>query len=253
VLAALAAASALASAGWPGARAVPLARFDDERTSCSTPLPEAAHVPEPVDRDLWRRYRVAVAIDEGIPDWRAEQILDLLEGAYRPVHIDVEEAGPIRHITLHSNDADTAIATTKAFFAGRRPPGSDAVLTITHRDLTDPTLGSSIAGLADCVGGVAFPDRAFAVAEDNGDAPVFQYGPISTDGNIAAKSAAHELGHLLGARHEYANCAEGTTSEVGEASPCTLMGSVANLDSLAFGTVETAIVRGYADEYLRTL
>ena len=67
----------------------------------------------------------------------------------------------------------------------------------------------------------------------------------------AAEVISHEIGHLMGAHHHYANCVEGNLSSdgPGDLSPCTLMFNSVNNASLSFSSVEGAVVRGHAVNY----
>ena len=95
-----------------------------------------------------------------------------------------------------------------------------------------------------------FPDRAFAVGEDiTENRPL---GPFVTTVNGTAVVAAHEIGHLMGAHHHYANCVEGIRPDelLGlELTPCTLMFNAVNPASLRFSSVNGPVVRGHAVNY----
>jgi hypothetical protein len=106
-----------------------------------------------------------------------------------------------------------------------------------------------VAGLADCIGGVAFPSRAFAVGEVL-DPDGVDLGIAVLSANLTAKVFAHEVGHLMGGHHHYANCAEGIASDPNEVgTPCTLMFNDVGFSSLAFSTVNTLVVRGHSEAY----
>jgi hypothetical protein len=82
--------------------------------------------------------------------------------------------------------------------------------------------------------------------------PAESLGPLNFYIDGPAKVFGHEIGHLLGARHEHANCAEGAgvdDATTREPSTCTLMINYLDLQSLRFGTPEGMIVRGHAEAY----
>lgn len=146
-------------------------------------------------------------------------------------------------------DAQSIIDLAKAQLGGARPAGIDLVYTLTDLDMTAPGLGNIVAGLADCIGGVRYPTRAFAVGEISEDIPI---GPVTFYYEATAKIAAHELGHLMGAHHHYQDCVEGIPSELveaGEPSPCTLMTNFVDFQSLNFSVLEGAAVRGHAVDF----
>src|SRR5919106_1777152 len=130
------------------------------------------------------------------------------------------------------------------------PAGIDIVYALTSKDIeVDGQTG--VAGLADCIGGVAFPANAFAVGENFTGADASAIGPLFLARNLTAKVAAHEIGHLMGGHHHYANCAEGLLADPppGELSPCTLMFNAVDLASLNFGTLNGLVVRGHMEAY----
>jgi hypothetical protein len=126
---------------------------------------------------------------------------------------------------------DRIIRSTKRLFDGERPLGYDVVHTITNKNIyvdRGDTVG--LGGTADCIGGIRYPTRAFSVSEGwHHDGPLDQAGHENV-----ARLIAHEIGHLLGARHEHANCAEGSDRQ-----RCTLMtdASIWSLGSRTFGTL----------------
>jgi hypothetical protein len=108
-------------------------------------------------------------------------------------------------------------------------------------------------GYADCLGGVAYPEKAFSV----GNVHYTVQGTAPVDKVPAGMVAAHEIGHLLGAQHQQVNCAEALPQELaqpatdGWVGPCTLMGPAALNDSETFSTLERATVRAFARRYAK--
>jgi hypothetical protein len=138
---------------------------------------------------------------------------------------------------LSTSDSEAFIQASKDYYGGQRPWWADVVYTMIGGELA-----SSVAGQADCVGGIAFPDAAFAVGEAETDNP----GRI----HVSARIAAHEIAHLLAAHHHFANCVEGNKDDLVEYfTPCTLMINDVGLVSLGFSTLEGAVVRRYALDY----
>jgi hypothetical protein len=127
-------------------------------------------------------------------------------------------------------------------YGGVRPAGVDVVVV-----MTDLFAG----GQAACGGGIAYAEKAFAVSNVHytvqGTLPVTQVP--------AGMVAAHEIGHLLGAQHQQANCAEALPQEIakpatdGWVGPCTLMGPAALQDSETFSTLERNTIRAFARAY----
>ena len=128
----------------------------------------------------------------------------------------------------------------KAHYGGRRPPGSDVVYFMTRY---------WAGGFADCIGGVAYPDRAFALGSIDYATEGVVPSPTADEGVIAA----HEIGHLLGAHHHYSNCTEALPSGAtrGDTNPCTTMSPFAATASSSFGLLERSYVRHYVSEYAR--
>ncbi len=121
---------------------------------------------------------------------------------------------------------------------------------MTSRDIE--ALGQkAVAGQAECIGGAAFKEHSFNVSEaqQESDPAGVVFGPIRLVPDQAAKITAHEIGHLFGGQHHFANCVGGLRTDAvsgGDSSPCTLMFNSADFIALHFGTVNGRIVRGYA-------
>ncbi len=148
---------------------------------------------------------------------------------------------------------NTVVALTwlKAQFpGGRRPTGVDIVYLSTHHYF-------GVAGQADCIGGVAYPEHAFAVGMTSFDGVVGasiggvdEPEPPLQDGG--GKLAAHEIGHLMGAHHHYGAYCVGGASADDPAHPCEVMFTVlkAGLGS-KFGPVNAAVVRDHAERFAK--
>ena len=141
-------------------------------------------------------------------------------------------------------DSLELIQRTRAHVGGIRPHRADVVYAITAKEIGSAgAAGDAVAGQADCIGGVRYPWAAFAVGEmgDEDTADWHMWG---------GKVAGHEVAHLLGAHHHYANCAQGDPDTfTRQGTICTLMFNDVGLISLRFSTVEAAVVRGHALEY----
>lgn len=186
---------------------------------------------------------------DGVSQARAQQVVATANRAYAAEGITLNAS--YQSASFGTADSLGLIAQTKALFGGSRPAGTDLVYTLTSRDITAANQ-SGVAGQADCIGGVAFPDRAFAVGEEVGFESFSLLG-VSFFEDLTAKTVAHEVGHLLGAHHHYANCAEAVTPALlaAKGEPCTLMFNDLSFQRLQFSGVNSAIVRGHAQRYAR--
>lgn len=133
---------------------------------------------------------------------------------------------------------DDQFELVKAHFGGRRPKGVDAVYYFSR--YWD-------GGFADCIGGIRWAERAFAIGSTDYATEGIVPAPTVDEGVIAA----HELGHLLGAHHHYSNCAEAAPKGTlaGEPGVCTTMSPFAVTASTTFGLVEAAFIRHYVESY----
>jgi len=188
--------------------------------------------------------RVRVLLD-GVSLARGQQVMQRAATSYAPLGLTLTST--FQSVTFGGTDAEGLIQQAKALHGGRRPVGSDLVYTITSKDIQVDG-ETAVAGLADCIGGVAFADRAFAVGETLNPDDFDLVVPVAHE--LTAKVGAHEIGHLMGGHHQYANCAEGLLSETGqELSPCTLMINAVDLASFNFSAVNGLVVRGHAEAY----
>jgi hypothetical protein len=190
----------------------------------------------------------ATVLLDGVSATRGGQVFQTAGESYAPLGINLVPS--FQAVNFSGTDADGLISQAKDHFGGERPAGADVVYVLTGKDI-ELDGETAVAGLADCIGGVAFPDRAFAVGEDFSAEDASAIGPLFLARNLSAKVASHEIGHLMGAHHHYANCAEGLLSEslASELSPCTLMFNAVDLSSINFSTAQGLVVRGHAEAY----
>lgn len=163
---------------------------------------------------------------------------------YEHVSWDPQTSAPTDPLPGASNEESTdsraMLQQAKDHVGGLRPWGVDIVYVLTRVPLT-----GAVAGQADCIGGVRYDDAAFGVGEARNE---YRYqDEITRSGRIAA----HEIAHLLGAHHHYANCAQGDTLSLARlyGSICTLMFNDLFFVSGFFSTAEAAAVRGHALAY----
>jgi hypothetical protein len=233
--------TAAAETSWPGGTPA-----DDAERECIEPVPAGISIKGVTDAGQDVTLSTTVLLD-GVSQARGEDAMARAADAYAPLGITL--TATYQSVAFSGDDAQGLIDQAKARFGGVRPAGSDLVYVLTAKDI-QASGNTGVAGLADCIGGVRFPERAFAVGEvfASEDLPV---GPITFYADATAKIAAHELGHLMGGHHHYANCAEATKSEqeVFEGSPCTLMFNFADFQSIHFSTVNAQVVRGHAVDF----
>lgn len=200
-----------------------------------------------------------LVITDGITRSEADAIITKAEAAYAALEIDLVPT--YKKATLAGDgykqgasgtkvptaDAAALVEEARTMLGGTRPVGTDLVYIATNKDLhLDGDY--SFSGYADCTGGVRYPNRAFAAGE--AWAKIETLGPLNFYTDAAAKIAGHELGHLLGAHHHYANCVEGiepADANNREPSACTLMTALDDLQSLRFGALEAVVIRGHAE------
>lgn len=241
-LAALAASTAVVAAFWMPSSASAEPIEIGHIPECLELVPAAIAAPPGAAMNL----EVRVLLD-GVTQARGETVFNVARQSYAPLNINVVPS--YQAVSFTGTDAEGLIAQSKGLFGGQRPAGIDIVYTLTNKDIQSGG-SDAVAGLADCIGGVAFPANAFAVGENfSTDEAVLLGVPLARD--LSAKVAAHEIGHLMGGHHHYANCAEGLLSESlsSELSPCTLMFNAVDLTSRNFSTLSGLVVRGHGEAY----
>ena len=227
-----------------------LGPFLDDEEDCLEPVPAAVSATGVTDKGQTISLDVLVLLD-GVTLERGQEVIKKAAEAYAPLEITLDA----RYETVafkpeDAGEGDTPIPSSrstrlledmKKWTLGTRPADVDVVYLLTEKDLSDA------AGRADCIGGVRYAEAAFAVGENYRAEDLL--GVFYKNGT--AKIAAHEIGHLMGAHHHYANCAEGTPGAIEEVgpTPCSLMFNYIDFLSLRFSSLEGAAVRGHAIEF----
>jgi hypothetical protein len=188
---------------------------------------------------------VRVILD-GIPQAAAAGAAAVAQAAYSRLNIGLSLS--YERASFGNSEGAALIDEAKAFYGGAAPGGVHAVYVITAKDLYSEVAPGrqdrGLVGLADCIGGIVYPQNAFAVGEALADDPIAVGGVDLTGVNLAAKIFGHELGHLLGGHHHYANCVEAAADLDG--GPCTLMINFVDLAGLRFAALNGVVVRGHA-------
>jgi hypothetical protein len=219
---------------------------DGER-ECLEPAPAAIGISGVTDDGSDVNVAVRVLLD-GLSEEYGRETFEIAARSYAPLGITLD-AVSFEQVTFTEIDAQELINRSKAHVGGERPAGIDLVFLLTSKDITAINQ-PAVAGLADCIGGIRFPERSFAV----GERIAFEdtvIGPLTFYRDATARAVAHEIGHLFGGQHHYANCVEDADGDVvnGELTPCSLMFN--SLDAMGpdFDTLNGAVVRGHAVEY----
>lgn len=218
----------------------------DVEQDCVEPIPSSAGVSGVSDDGRLIRLDALVLLDS-VDARRAKAVFKKAAESYAPLDVALV-AKAYRRVRLAGTDAPGLLGQAKALYRGVRPKGFDIVHVLTSKDIT--VLGqAAVIGLADCIGGVRFANRAFSVSEivtfENTAA-----GPFTFYLDVTAKTAAHEIGHVMGAQHHYADCVEGLAEETpSEPSPCTLMFNSADFISINFSALNGPVVRGHALDF----
>ena len=207
---------------------------DVEPRDCVEALPAELAIPADAAADVVS-LDVLVLLN-GVSVERGAAVAARADEAYRPLGLRL--VPKFREVELTETRSDRLIGEAAALFGGVRPKGVDLVYVLTAKKM-------NVVGQADCLGGVRFANRGFAVGWDVPDRKVSFAAGVEGDliADYSAKNMAHELGHLMGAQHFHANCVEGS---------CTIMQSPnASGLSLRFSSVNGASVRGHALRWAR--
>jgi hypothetical protein len=170
VAAAVAPASAGAQTGWPGPTPA-----DDAERDCLEPVPASVSVNGVTDTGQQVALSTTVLLD-GLSQAQAEQVMARAADSYAPLGIAL--VASYEAVSFRGDDAQGLIDQAKQRFGGVRPAGSDLVYVLTTKDIQAGG-NTGVAGLADCIGGVRYPEHAFAVGEvfTSENLPV---GPLSS-------------------------------------------------------------------------
>ena len=224
---------------------------------CLELVPENVSVPV-LDEGQRVELSVMLLLD-GTDATVAEQLMARAAESYRPLNIDLVLA-KTKAVSYTTTISDQLIDAGKATVGGKPPKGIDLVGVFTTKKMQSATGGAgTVVGQADCIGGVRWDDTSFFVVSDIRhieDPSTGTTGTLNSMGfnpnvDATAEVFAHEIGHLMGAHHHYANCLEGNLTSAGatDLSPCTLMFPMVNFASLNFAALEGATVRGHAVEH----
>ena len=220
----------------------------DREEECLEPTPAQQSIP--TDPEEGVSLEVVVLLD-GPTLEEGKEVVARAADAYKPLGIELRaffepvDFAPENTVgTEEISHYRRLIEDAKTITAGRRPPDSDLVYVLTSKSI------DGAAGFADCIGGVRYPWRAYSVGEFHKE-EVLSFGAnFYVDRN--AETLAHELGHLMGSHHHYANCAQGIGADDVtnlEPAPCTLMFNFLDFTSINFSTINAAIVKGHALAY----
>jgi len=226
----------------------------DTVRECLELVPENVAVPV-LDSGQQVELSVYLLLD-GTSATVAQQVMARAAESYRPLNISLVLKGT-KSVTYDTTVSDQLIAAAKTTTGGKPPKGIDLVGVFTTKEMQAATGGAgTVVGQADCIGGIRWDDTSFFVVSDIRDIENPSTGTTGTLNSLGlnpnvdatAEVMAHEIGHLMGAHHHYANCVEGNLTSAGpsDVSPCTLMFPAVNFASLNFAALEGSTVRGHA-------
>ena len=230
---------------------------DADGADCLEAVPSDIGLPGVTDTGQSIELSVMLLLD-GTDATAAGQLMARAAESYAELGINLvlKKTKTVSYTSLVSEDL---IAAAKATVGGVPPRGIDLVGVFTTKEMQAIAGGATVVGQADCIGGIRFDEHSFFVVSDIRSIEDPQTGTTGTLNSLGfnpnvdatAEVMAHEMGHLMGAHHHYANCVEGNLSSAGpdDLSPCTLMFNAVNFASLNFGVLSGAVVRGHAVGY----
>lgn len=235
----------------PAAPQVPLHADVLQHEGCAQEVPRTGAASAVLPSSTTVRLDVlVVARARDLPVVRA--VFAAAPRAYRPLGIElVPRFRTVRAVPDLRRDARAYLGWVKALVGGVRPAGTDVVYLAVPHEVDG-------AGIADCIGGIAHREHAFAVGMLTFDgiigvgitgSPVAVPSAPLVDGG--AKLAAHEIGHLLGAHHHYgATCLAPDPDDLRH--PCDVMLTLPRQQlGLRFGPLNAAVVREQALAFAR--
>jgi hypothetical protein len=184
---------------------------------------------------------------------QAQAIVTEAANSYTPLNIELVPTFVVQ--PLSGRDSAALLEQGRDFGASAGAQAYDAITIVTGVDVVGAD--GDYNGEAYCIAGVRFRSslRSVMVSEAG-------YGPKrfpnrSPQGQLrrSAFVFVHELGHLLGARHEHGNCVEAigpedVTFNEEWLQPCTAMDG-GNPQDAKFGTLEGLVIRGHALRFAR--
>lgn len=230
---------------------------DLDQADCLEAIPEKVSIAGLLDSGQTIELSVMMLLD-GTDAAVANQIMARAAESYSPfgINLVLKKTKAVSYTSTVSGDL---IAAAKQTVGGRPPLGIDLVGVFTNKTMQSIAGGATVVGQADCIGGVRFDEHSFFVVSDirsienpsGGSTGTLNSLGFNPNMDATAEVVAHEMGHLMGAHHHYANCVEGnlTSGGPGDLSPCTLMFNAVNFAGLDFGVLSGAVVRGHAVEY----
>lgn len=227
--------------------------FDVETRDCLELIPENISLPV---LDAGQRVELSVMLLLDSTDAAvAQAVMERAAESYRPLGIDLV-LRRTRSVSFTSAVSTDLIEDAKAEVGGVPPAGIDLVGVFTNKQMQGSAGGTTVVGQADCIGGVRFNEHSFFVVSDirasenpqTGNAGTLNSLGFNLNVDATAEVMAHEIGHLMGAHHHYANCIEGNLTSAGptDVSPCTLMFNAVNGASLNFSLLSGKVTRGHA-------
>lgn len=210
-------------------------RVEDECNYSAAPPAPATAAPVPVE--------VLVLLD-GVDADTAAAILDQASIPYEEIGIELR--ADYQTMPLPDGDELDLLRQARAALGGAVPESHDMVHVLSDNE------GMGTQGVALCIGGVKHPTLAFSMAKPGLTEPEVPSNPLALPGwlyylNDDAILTAHEIGHVLGARHEQSNCVEGLLATI-DPQPCTTMwpGEPVMPKALRFSTVNAATIVAHA-------